>query len=628
MTYYKYVKREVEDQINWAEVGKGVTDMLKAETAARFKKKEEIKEASRKFGEELSNAPTGDYDQGNTFMADFSNSQQEYRLMQDRLLQSGELSLRDYTRNRQNGMSGTSQMFDLAKEYQAEYKTKMARWEGDESSFREVWEMEQSEGLGNLRNVGAYINPTNGVISVGKRVNGQISSNPSDFATVPELRGRLKSQYDRFDLDAAAINAAGSLGAIETSVVKYASEGNLNTIVQKVDAKTGDYSQEDEDFVSNYRAWEDDQVGAMMKNPNNISSVLTDRVLNAPNGKKYTFTYDKDEFDKQGEDGNLMYIDRSDNAAGKVQFAGDQEEVVKERMRTAIRARIDETEKTKSAGTTPYEPPSNVNQGNAEDQQVSVVSNFSQLYFGDKEQKLKAADSLRAFNPNIEEINLSEDGLGVSISFNDGRASETITFGENQTDFVEAGMNFVLPDKNKIADINEVIKRGKLDLTKPVLSGTDYDFSSRGEKTVTLPFDEAYKENEGAKLKPADVLVGAGPAITKDQEKAAVANVKAQLSSLPGMSDIKVRTFNAGRGIVIQDAKGKKIGEVNLKNANTAKTELEALYQLILNKSLEQQKMLLDEDAKKKYSDDYGKRKEKKTTNTNAGGGSAPRPGG
>ena len=33
--------------------------------------------------------------------------------------------------------------------------------------------MEQAEGLGNLRDVGGYINPTNGVISIGKKVAGK-----------------------------------------------------------------------------------------------------------------------------------------------------------------------------------------------------------------------------------------------------------------------------------------------------------------------------------------------------------------------------------------------------------------------------------------------------------------------
>ena len=66
-TYYKYVERSVDDQINWAEVGKNMSDMLKNEAAAREAKKAEINEASRQFGLDLSNAPTGDYDAGNTF---------------------------------------------------------------------------------------------------------------------------------------------------------------------------------------------------------------------------------------------------------------------------------------------------------------------------------------------------------------------------------------------------------------------------------------------------------------------------------------------------------------------------------------------------------------------------------
>ena len=73
MTYFKYVERDVKDQINWAEVGKGVTDMLKAETVARENEKQKIKDRSRAFGEQLSNSPTGDYDAGNTFIGDFSN---------------------------------------------------------------------------------------------------------------------------------------------------------------------------------------------------------------------------------------------------------------------------------------------------------------------------------------------------------------------------------------------------------------------------------------------------------------------------------------------------------------------------------------------------------------------------
>ena len=210
---------------------------------------------------------------------------QEYRLLQDRLLQTGQLSLGDYTRNRQNNTSGTTQMFELAKEYQAEYSEKMKRWDGDESSFREVWEMEQAEGLANLRNVGAYINPTNGVVSIGKRDDsGAISGNPNEFATVPELRSRLKQKYDRFDLDGAATESANSLGEIENSEVFRASEGKLNTIVTEVNAMKGDYTVDEKEFVATYVDWENAEADKFMDNPNNSSSILTDRGKKAPNG--------------------------------------------------------------------------------------------------------------------------------------------------------------------------------------------------------------------------------------------------------------------------------------------------------------------------------------------------------
>ena len=67
MTYFKYVERNAEDQINWAEVGKNMSDMLRDEAAAREQKKAALEQDSREYGEILSNNPTGNYDASNTF---------------------------------------------------------------------------------------------------------------------------------------------------------------------------------------------------------------------------------------------------------------------------------------------------------------------------------------------------------------------------------------------------------------------------------------------------------------------------------------------------------------------------------------------------------------------------------
>ena len=150
MTYFKYVERNAEDQINWAEVGKNMSDMLRNEAAAREEKKAALEQDSREYGEILSNNPTGNYDASNTFSSTYANSQQEYRLLQDRLFKSGQLSLRDYTRNRQNGKDGTEIVYSLAKEYEKEFNEKMKRYGDKVSSYQEVFKMISAE----LRQIG------------------------------------------------------------------------------------------------------------------------------------------------------------------------------------------------------------------------------------------------------------------------------------------------------------------------------------------------------------------------------------------------------------------------------------------------------------------------------------------
>ena len=48
-TFYKYAERSAESQVNWAEIVKNMTDMLRDEVALREEKKAAIDEATRKY---------------------------------------------------------------------------------------------------------------------------------------------------------------------------------------------------------------------------------------------------------------------------------------------------------------------------------------------------------------------------------------------------------------------------------------------------------------------------------------------------------------------------------------------------------------------------------------------------
>ncbi len=95
-TYVGYVKREVANEIDWSSIGSGISDMLLDERKAREDKKKEIDDASREFSKVLTEAEGSGHTGINQFFLDGANSIQEVRLMQDRLLRSGQLRLKDY----------------------------------------------------------------------------------------------------------------------------------------------------------------------------------------------------------------------------------------------------------------------------------------------------------------------------------------------------------------------------------------------------------------------------------------------------------------------------------------------------------------------------------------------------
>ena len=122
---YGYVERDATSFVDWGTIGKNLSDMLQNENKVREEKKAAIDKATNEYANTLANAPQGEHIGMNEWALKYANDAQQARLLQDKLLKSGQLSLKDYTIQRQNLLDGTDQTFNLTKEYQQEYKTKM-----------------------------------------------------------------------------------------------------------------------------------------------------------------------------------------------------------------------------------------------------------------------------------------------------------------------------------------------------------------------------------------------------------------------------------------------------------------------------------------------------------------------
>jgi len=266
----------------------------------------------------------------------------------------------------------------LGKEYQDEYKEKMERWEGDISSFYEVWEMEQTEGLANIKNGKALINPNSGVVSIGMWKDGKMDGEPGSFATVNQLRMRLKQKTDRFNTTEAVTNAVQTLGGNQwVEVFEANGGGKLDQVLTTMDKKQRD----------DYQIWEDNTVEAMIGNERDKASILLDTEVNAKNGKRYTLTYDKSE-----QDENTIYINTENNPAGVPEFTAEQEAVIDNALRERLRAQL-ETKETMTVSRRPYAPQPNASllayqRGLADEEakQKDAVNMMEYAYSGDANQ--------------------------------------------------------------------------------------------------------------------------------------------------------------------------------------------------------------------------------------------------
>ena len=385
-TYYKYAERSADSTINWTQVGKGMTDMLQEEGRIREEKKAAIDEASREYGKTLQDLPSGEFQTSNEFAIKFGGKAQEQLLIQDRLLKSGMLKPNDYAVLRQNLNDGTTQMFDLAKEYEAEYQDKMARINNVDPANRsqqlESALMAQIEGLSNLSNVDAVINPNTGVVSLGKYVTKTIdgkevrvlSNSPNDVATVGELRNRIKSKYDYFDVATSTAQAADGLGEVKTQMLVAATRGgDLNKIYALSDKKEGMYLNKaemaklqnqlnneeisqvefDEIMAANsYSGSEKLLIEEMLVNKFNVTSILTENLSGT-----FTEEFDEEKAKAAHAKGDQSVIFYKMTPTGlEAQPTEEQEKMAYDYLKTQIRSKISVSDEAKAAGSKAFAP--------------------------------------------------------------------------------------------------------------------------------------------------------------------------------------------------------------------------------------------------------------------------------
>jgi hypothetical protein len=307
-TYYKYAERSADSQVNWAEVGKGISDMLTEEIRLREEKKAAYEEAYRQDTNALVNAPQGTWQDGNATVNNFAHDMMAQQLIDYKLLKSGTMNERDYTLRRENYKTGTDTVFDLQKILQAERSVTIDSFLKGDIQALNISNMADVEAYTDFANAKIDIDPYGANINMSiyetKMVDGKEVRVIKKTSPVNVLKGQLLQKVPSFKLDEVVNKDVESLAIDTDFIYDAASTTGAGSITKLIGygAIAGEYAKKDKDGnllypelaapVGKMKDAVTQTVNKYFSNIYNISSVLTE------NTGKYSaesYTWDKEE---------------------------------------------------------------------------------------------------------------------------------------------------------------------------------------------------------------------------------------------------------------------------------------------------------------------------------------------
>lgn len=424
-TYYKYAERDADSQVNWAEVGKGLSDMLAETNRVRQEKKDAIDAATRETMKYLAETPNGEHVGARESILDYANNASNRMRIAEQQLKSGQMSVKDYTIFRQNLIDGTNLAFNANKAYQESFSDIMNRSRDGISSGLELNNAEEVESFGNWKNIGWQIGP-NGTIMAGKMVEKDVDGkkvrtlddSPGGLRSMDYLNQAILGRIDKYDYESKVKGFVDNLGEEKKTIVtlgKIQQQGSIKSI-QDITSRE-DIDPATKQVLFNFLKAEDEKIKEIAGTNLDSARILFDSAKTAPNMQPYKITTDPKEA-KKGENYILKVVD-PDSGGFTYQLTDGQKKDAEEFIRTNMRSQYDYKEEGQIVGAVQRDEPRPPTQIEVDRQDEAAAAKefarqLSKLTVGND---ADAKNSLPYFQSLIEEqggkINRSNKGIEV-----------------------------------------------------------------------------------------------------------------------------------------------------------------------------------------------------------------------
>jgi hypothetical protein len=563
-TFYKYAERDANSRIDWAEVGSNMSEMVREEGRIRQAKKDELLQQSRDFNEFAVNPPMGEHQGFNQFTTDYAANAQEYALMVENLVRSGDINLREYTNIRANLKQGTEEAFSIAEEYNTHFKQAMERGEIDpETGFPtsqeyEQWVLGTVQGFGNYANHRLWINPVDGVVNLGTMEKNEetglmeMSTETGSSQPVNGLRNWVRAQYDYYNVGTSTAGMVNQLG----QTIK---------VIMRDGVETRESALQNPDFQEALTNFVESQTAI----PTNVSSILTNSLgINPETGEPYDFT---DNPNLAAADPNLILSIANPMQPNSglpmpafgvdlkkiLKDAGLSEEEMKqviannegqmkaadEALRVSILTKLDEIEDPMPVFNNEKE---RREAGRGVEKTALAITNMADIYAAETQGELDAAlGFVQGLDPSISRVYIDPDNTDnvlVERRDKDGNivVMEPFVKGDSVEDFVLSLVTTLVP---KAIDVEKALETSGIRSDKR--EKTNFVGQAGESRTPVAPiiptFDEKLDAADEFSPTPSDVHATAFEgAITHTKQ----ANAEKEFFSRVGITNAEVRAID------------------------------------------------------------------------------------
>jgi hypothetical protein len=353
---YKYAERDADSQINWAEVGKGLSDMLSETNKVREQKKDALDAAQRETMKFLSETPNGEDAGARTAALEYAEQASNRMRIAKQQMEQGLMSVKDFTIFRQNLMDNTNLLFNANKVYQEDYAVTMQRSRDGISSALEPDRWKDAEMFGNWRDTGFFIGP-DGTVMAGKMIEKEVDGKkvrsldqtPGKLRNVDAINQLLVGKIDKYDWETKANAFVDALGKnIETTTVlgRIGAQG-LSRSIDDITKRT-DIIATDKPILYNFIQSENDKIREIAGTDFDKARLLMDSAILAPNNEPYTLTSDPKEAAKGS---NFILKEYDPNTRGiTYKITKEQSTDAEEFIRTQMRAKYNVEQKDDVVG--------------------------------------------------------------------------------------------------------------------------------------------------------------------------------------------------------------------------------------------------------------------------------------